>query len=115
MLLTNKQCLIMQAATKPLNTKAMKSYEVELTTTQTISNGEDFWMYRGYLSKSRALFVAKLLSQFIPYFKYPTKVIVKEYDVFRGDKNELLLSNAQIIKRYSLKNEEGKVVKHSKN
>lgn len=81
-------------------------YQVELTTTQPITDGEDFWMYRGYTTKDEALSVAEVLSKFFPYCKYATEILVKEYDLI-----EKCCRNERIIKRYKLKNENGRVVK----
>lgn len=92
----------------------MKSYQVELVTIQPITQGEDFWMYRGYISKCKALAVAKLLSYFIPYYRYPTQIIVNEYDVFvrkENGKKIYSLHNERVIKKYTLKDENNRVVK----
>lgn len=85
------------------------TYQVELQTTQPFADGEDFWMYRGYYTKEEALSVAEMLSKFIPYYRYATEIIVKEYDlVGRSCYNE------RVIKRYRLKDENGRVVKAEK-
>lgn len=70
-----------------------KTYQVELTTTQPITDGEDFWMYRGYITKDEALSVAEMLSKFFPYYKYATEILVKEYDLIgKACHNERILS-----------------------
>lgn len=78
-----------------------------METTQPITDGEDFYMYRGYKTKEEALNVAKILSTFIPYYKYPTKILVHEFDCYDGKS----LVNKRSIKKYSLKDESGHVVK----
>lgn len=84
----------------------MKTYQVDLTTTQNIADGEDFWMYRGYRTKEEALQTAEVMSKFFPYYKYPTDILVKEYDLVGKS-----CVNEKIIKRYRLKDESGRVVK----
>jgi hypothetical protein len=83
-----------------------KTYEVELTTTQPITDGEDFWMYRGYITKEEAMSAAEVMSKFFPYYKYATEILVKEYDLIGKS-----CQNKKIIKRYKLKEETGRVVK----
>lgn len=63
-------------------------------------------MYRGYTSKDEALSVAETLSKFFPYYKYATEILVKEYDLFGN-----YCRNERVIKRYRLKDENGRVVK----
>lgn len=82
---------------------AKKTYQVELTTKQPITEGEDFWMYRGFCDKAKALDIAETLSTFFPYCKYPTEVLVKEYDI----DDEEICRNERVIARYKLENEEG--------
>jgi hypothetical protein len=86
--------------------KQSTCYEVTFTTTQKITDGEDFWMYRGFRKKEDALSVARMLSTFFPYYKYPAVIEVAEYDLI-----EKACRNKRIIKRYRLKDENGKVVK----
>lgn len=83
-----------------------KTYQVELTTTQPATDGEDFWMYRGFTTKDEAVSVAKVLCKFFPYHKYATEILVKEYDLVGKCCN-----NEKIIKRYRLKDENGLVIK----
>ena len=93
---------------KATKTKIMrKVYQVELSSTQPITDGEDFWMYRGFNTKEEAMTAALVMSKFIPYYKYATEVFVKEYDLV-GNRNTI---NEKIIKRYRLKDESGRVVK----
>lgn len=81
-------------------------YDVELITSQAFADGENFSMYRGYMDKNEALVVAEIMSKFYPYYKYPTENLVNEYDLV--GKN---LHNKKTIKRYRLKDENGRVVK----
>lgn len=81
-------------------------YDVELTTIQPIADGEDFCMYRGYTDKKEALNVAFTLSKFFPHHQYPTQIVVNEYNLVGSS-----LMNKRIIKRYRLKDENGRVVK----
>jgi hypothetical protein len=81
-------------------------YDVELITSQTFADGEDFTMYRGYMDKNEALTVASALSKFFPYHKYPTQILVNEYNLVGKT-----LLNKRTIKRYRLKDENGRVVK----
>jgi hypothetical protein len=81
-------------------------YDVELSTSQPFADGEDFYMYRGYVSKEEALQVAEMMSKFFPYYKYPTEICVYEYDLVGKS-----LQNKRTIKRYRLKDENGRVIK----
>lgn len=82
-----------------------KCYEVTLTTDQPLLNGEDFWMYRIFDDKEEALKAANTLRSFFPYYKYPSKVVVKEFDLF--DKS---MQKERVIYNLSLEDQDGNLV-----
>jgi hypothetical protein len=58
------------------------------------------------MDKDESLTGAETISKFFPYYKYPTEIQDNEYDLVGKD-----LTNKKTIKRYQLKNENGRVVK----
>lgn len=81
-------------------------YDVELITSQPVVDGESFFMYSGYMDKNEALSVAQTLSKFSPHYKYPTEILVNQYDLLGKT-----LLNKRTIKRFRLKDENGRVIK----
>ncbi len=67
------------------NQSLKKWYEVHLTTDQPMTQGEDFWMYRGFEDEKEARTAFQILLSFIPYEKYPATVTLEEYIVNEND------------------------------
>lgn len=78
-------------------------YTVEIETINN-KNIEHFWAYLGCgHDKEKALKVAEMLSDFITYVEYPTKIVVyKEDETKKGN-----LINKEIISTTFLKDENG--------